>query len=110
MPLVKVLNLRSKDPIAAIEEAVRGAMTSLPALKIRGDEVDVVAMRAPDDDLATVARIDVDLWEGPARTKDGLQELATNVARAFQSVVGQDRKVKVVIQPYDIGTSGWVSF
>ena len=53
MPLVKVLNLRSKDPIAAIEEAVRGAMTSLPALKIRGDEVDVVAMRAPDDDDLT---------------------------------------------------------
>ena len=110
MPLVKVLNLRGEDPLAAIEEAVRGAMTSLPALEIRGDEVDVVPMRAPDDDLATVARIDVDLWEGPARTKAGLQELAANVARAFQSVVGQDRKVKVVIQPYDIGTSGWVSF
>jgi hypothetical protein len=44
------------------------------------------------------------------RTKDALQDLAERVVRAFQSVVGQDRKVKVVIRPYDVGKAGWVSF
>jgi len=32
------------------------------------------------------------------------------VARAFQSVVGEERKVKVVIRPYDVEKAGWVSF
>lgn len=31
-------------------------------------------------------------------------------ARAFQRVAGADRRVKVVIRPYEVGTSGWVSF
>jgi len=56
-----------------------------------------------------VTRINVDLWERPERTKEALQELATRLARAFQSVTGQDRKVKVVIRPYDVERSGWVS-
>jgi hypothetical protein len=38
-----------------------------------------------------------------------LQELATRLAKAFQSVAGADRKVKVVIRPYDVEQSGWVS-
>jgi hypothetical protein len=38
-----------------------------------------------------------------------LQELATRVAKAFQAVAGQDRRVKVVIRPYDVARSGWVS-
>ena len=50
------------------------------------------------------------LWEHPERTKEALQELATRVAKAFQATVGADRKVKVVIRPYDVGKSGWVSF
>ena len=58
----------------------------------------------------TVTRINVDLWEQPYRTKQGLQELATRVAKAFQEVAGRDRKVKVVIKPYDVEASGWVSF
>ena len=52
----------------------------------------------------------MDPWEGHARTKDALQDLATRIATAFQSLVGQDRRVKVVIKPYDVETSGWVSF
>jgi hypothetical protein len=43
-------------------------------------------------------------------TKAALQDLAERVAVAFQSVVGQERKVKVVIRPYDPEQSGWVSF
>ena len=84
-------------------------MTSIPALEIDDHEVDLVPVCEPDGFRATVARIDVDLWEGPARTKDALQDLAASVARAFHSVVGQERKVKVVIRPYDIEQSGWVS-
>jgi phenylpyruvate tautomerase PptA (4-oxalocrotonate tautomerase family) len=57
-----------------------------------------------------VTRINVDLWERAERTKEALQELATRVATAFQNVAGTDRKVKVVIRPYDVGLSGWVSF
>jgi hypothetical protein len=57
-----------------------------------------------------VARINVDLWERPARTKEALQELATRVASAFQAATGRERKVKVVIRPYDVEASGWVSF
>jgi hypothetical protein len=52
----------------------------------------------------------MDPWEGPARTKDALQDLATRMATAFQSVVGLERSVKVVIRPYDVQRSGWVSF
>jgi hypothetical protein len=43
------------------------------------------------------------------RTKEALQELATRLAKAFQTVAGQDRRVKVVIRPYDVERSGWVS-
>jgi len=102
MPLITALNLRREDPLRKIEESLSQALSSNPDLEIRQDEVDLVR--------ATVARINVDLWEHPARTKDALQDLAERVARAFRSVVGQERKVKVVIRPYDVGTSGWVSF
>jgi hypothetical protein len=109
MRLVTVFNLRREGPLPGIEEAVRRGMISVPALEINEDEVDVVPILAPDDSLASIARINVDLWERATRTKDGLQELAANVAVAFQSVVGQERKVKVVIRPYAIEQSGWVS-
>jgi hypothetical protein len=110
MPRVTAFNLRRGDPLSEIEEAVRHALASQPALEINDYEVDLVPVYEPDDFRTTVARIDVDLWEHPARTKDALQDLAARVARAFQSVVGQERKVKVVIRPYDVKKSGWVSF
>lgn len=110
MPLVTVFNVRRDDPLSEIEEAVRRAMISMPALEIHEDEVDVVPVHEPDGSGGIVTRINVDLWEGRSRTKDALQELATRVAVAFQSVVGPDRKVKVVIRPYDVEQSGWVSF
>lgn len=110
MPRVTALNLRRGDPLSEIEEAVRHAMTSIPALEINDFEVDLVPVYEPDDFRTAVTRIDVDLWERPARTKDALQDLAATVAAAFRSVVGQGRKVKVVIRPYDVEKSGWVSF
>ena len=64
----------------------------------------------PDGFQVTVTRINVDLWEQGERTKQALQDLASRVAKAFQTVAGQDRKVKVVIRPSDVGRSGWVSF
>lgn len=109
MPLVTAFNLRRGDPLPAIEEAVRHALTSIPALEINDHEVDLVPVFEPDGFQALDVRINVDLWEAPARTKEALQDLATRVATAFQSVVGRDRKVKVVIRPYDVGKSGWVS-
>jgi phenylpyruvate tautomerase PptA (4-oxalocrotonate tautomerase family) len=110
MPLVTAFNLRREDPLSEIEEAVRRAMVSMPALEINSDEVDVVPICEPDGFRTIVTRINVDLWERRARSKDALQDLAARVARAFQSVVGQERKVKVVIRPYDVERSGWVSF
>ena len=110
MPRVTAFNLRREDPLPEIEEAVRDALTSMPALEIHDYEVDLVPVYEPGGFHTAVTRIDVDLWEHPARTKDALQELAARVARAFQSVVGQERKVKVVIRPYDVEKSGWVSF
>jgi phenylpyruvate tautomerase PptA (4-oxalocrotonate tautomerase family) len=110
MPLVTAFNLRREDPLSEIEEAVRHAMTSIPALEIHDHEVDLVPICEPDGFRTIVTRINVDLWERRARTKDALQDLAAEVARAFQSVVGQERKVKVVIRPYDVERSGWVSF
>jgi phenylpyruvate tautomerase PptA (4-oxalocrotonate tautomerase family) len=89
---------------------VRGALVSMPELKINDYEVDLVPVLRPDGFHGTVTRINVDLWERTERTKEALQELATRVARAFQNVAGTDRKVKVVIRPYDVGRSGWVSF
>ena len=109
MPLVTAFNVRRDDPLSEIEEAVRHAMTSVPSLEIREHEVDLVPICSPDGFPALITRINVDLWERDERTKDALQELAVNVARAFQAVVGQERKVKVVIRPYDVEKSGWVS-
>ena len=88
---------------------IRTALTSVPALEIEDFDLDFVPAYEPDDFRAVINRIDVDLREDPARTKEALQALAEDVARAFQPVVGHDRKVKVVIQPYDAGKSGWVS-
>jgi hypothetical protein len=110
MPPVTVFNLRREDPLPEIEEALRNAIKSMPALEIQDDDVDFVPVWAPDGFRPTVTRISVDPWEGPARTKDALQDLATKIAAAFQSVVGRDRRVKVVIRPYNVETSGWVSF
>lgn len=110
MPLVTAFNLRREDPLSEIEEVVRHALTSIPALEINDHEVDLVPIYEPDGFPATVARINVDLWERRTRTKDALQDLAARVARAFQSVAGQERKVKVVIRPYDVEKAGLVSF
>ena len=110
MPPVTVFNLRKGDALSEIEEAMRDAIKRMPALEIHDEEVDFVPICAPDGFRATVARIYVDPWEGPARTKDALQDLAARMAVAFQSVVGEDRRVKVVIRPYDVERSGWVSF
>jgi len=109
MPLVTAFNLRREDALSAIEEAVRDALVSMPELEIRDHEVDLVPVFKPDGFHGTVTRINVDVWEGRQRTKEALQELATRVARAFQSVAGEQRRVKVVIRPYDVDRSGWVS-
>ncbi len=109
MPLVTAFNLSKEDRLSEIEAAVRGALVSMPELKINDYEVDLVPVFRPDGFHGTVTRINVDLWERTERTKEALQELATRVARAFQNVAGTDRKVKVVIRPYDVGHSGWVS-
>jgi phenylpyruvate tautomerase PptA (4-oxalocrotonate tautomerase family) len=109
MPLVTAFNLRKEDRLSAIEEALRRALTSMPELQINDDELDLVPVFKPDGFHGTVTRINVDLWERGARTKEALQELAARVATAFQDVAGRDRKVKVVIRPYDLDRSGWVS-
>jgi len=109
MPLVTVFNLRREDRLADLEEAIRRALSSMPDLVINGDEIDVVPVLSPDGFDGAVTRVNVDLWERAERTKQALQELATHVAEAFQAVAGADRRVKVVIRPYDVERSGWVS-
>ena len=109
MPLVTVFNLRREDRVSDLEQATKRALTSMPELAINDWEINLVPVLMPDGFDGEVTRINVDLWERPERTKEALQELATRLARAFQSVTGQDRKVKVVIRPYDVERSGWVS-
>ncbi len=109
MPLVTVFNLRREDRLSDLEEATRRALTSMPELAINDDEIDLVPVLMPAEFDGEVTRINVDLWEQAERTKEALQELATRLARAFQAVVGEDRRVKVVMRPYDVGRSGWVS-
>jgi hypothetical protein len=109
MPLITAFNLRANDRLVEIEEALRLALTSMPELLINDFEVDLVPVLSPPGFPGTVTRINVDLWERPERSKVALQELATRVASAFQAVTGLDRKVKVVIRPYDVEASGWVS-
>lgn len=110
MPQVTAVNLRKEDRLSEIEEAVRQALVSMASLEINDYEVDLVPVFRPDGFHGTVTRINVDLWEGSERTKEALQELAARVAKAFQTVAGKDRRVKVVIRPYDLERSGWVSF
>ena len=110
MPQVTVLNLRADDRLQDIEAALRQALTSMPELAIEDFDLDIVPVVMPKGFDGKVTRINVDLWIHPARTKDALQELATRAATAFQDVAGRDRKVKVVIRPYDVKTSGWVSY
>jgi hypothetical protein len=109
MPLVTVFNLRREDPLSDLEEAASRALASMPELAINAYEVDLVPVLRPDDFDGDVTRINVDLWERAERTKEALQELATRLGRAFQAVVGDDRRVKVVIRPYGVQRSGWVS-
>ena len=109
MPLVTVFNLRRDDRLSDLEEATKRALTSMPELAINDWEINVVPVLMPDGFSGEVTRINVELWERSERTKEALQELATRLARAFRSVAGEDRKVKVVIRPYDVERSGWVS-
>ena len=109
MPLVTVFNLRREDRLSDVVEATRRALTSMPELAINDDEIDLVPILSPADFDGEVTRINVDLWERTERSKGALQELATRLARAFQTVAGEDRRVKVVIRPYDVERSGWVS-
>ena len=109
MPRVTALNLHEGDDLSLLETELTAALVSIPEMKINDYEVDLVPLFAPRGFHGSVARIDVDLWEAQHRTKDQLQELASRMASAFQKVAGVDRKVKVVIQPYDITKSGWVS-
>ena len=109
MPLVTVFNLRREDRLPDLEEAMRRALASMPELAIDDDEVNLVPVLMPDGFEGEVTRINVDLWERAERTKEALQELAARLAKAFQAVAGEDRRVKAVIRPYDVGRSGWVS-
>ncbi len=109
MPLITAFNLRKEDRLPDIENALRRALASMPELKINDDEIDFVPVSTPDGFHGQVTRINVDLWEGSHRTKAALQELAARAATAFQRVTGSDRKVKVVIRPYDVEGAGWVS-
>ena len=95
MPLVTVFNLRREDRLSDLEQATKRALTSMPELAINDWEINLVPVLMPDGFDGEVTRINVDLWERPERTKEALQELATRLARAFQSVTGQDRKVRL---------------
>jgi hypothetical protein len=109
MPLIAAFNLRKEDRLPDIENALRRALVSMAELKITDDEIDFVPVLTPDGFHGQVTRINVDLWAGSHRTKEALQELATRAGTAFQCVTGSDRKVTVVIQPYDVEGAGWVS-
>jgi phenylpyruvate tautomerase PptA (4-oxalocrotonate tautomerase family) len=109
MPPVTVFNLRRTDPLSDLERATRRALNSMPELAINDREVDFVPILSPDGFDDGVTRINVDVWEQPERTKEKLQELAMRIAQAFRATVGAERKVKVVIRPYDVDRSGWVS-
>ncbi len=108
MPRVTAFNLRPGDDLAALEDAIRAALTSLPELAIDPAAVDLVPMVAPPGYEPAVARIDVDLFERAEGTKPRLQELGERIAAAFQEVTGTDRRVKVVLRPYALESSGWV--
>jgi len=109
MPLVTAFNLRREDRLDELEQAVREALAGKPELTINDWEVMLVPVLTPDGFHGTVTRINVELWERRELTKDALQELATRVADAFKAVAGRERKVIVVIRPYDVGAAGWVS-
>jgi hypothetical protein len=109
MPLVTIFNLRREDRLPDLEEATRRSLSSMPELAINEDEIDFVPTLRPDDFDGQVTRINVDLCERAERCKEALQELATRLANAFKAIAGEERRVKVVIRPYDVARSGWVS-
>ena len=109
MPLVTVFNLKREDRLSDLEEATKRALTSMPELAVNDWDINFVPVLMPDGFDGEVTRINVDLWEPPERTKEALRELAKRLARAFQSVAGEDSRVKVVIRPYDVERSGWAS-
>jgi hypothetical protein len=73
---------------------ITGALTSMPELAINDWEINVVPVLQPEGFDGEVTRINVNLWERAERTKARLQEVATRVARAFQAVAGEDRRVR----------------
>ena len=109
MPLVTAFNLRREDRLDDLEQAMREALSRKPELKINDWEVMLVPVLRPDGFHGTVTRINVELWERSELTKAALQELATRVADAFKAVAGRERKVIVVVRPYDVSGAGWVS-
>ena len=100
MPLVTVFNLRTEDRLSDLEEATKRALTSMPELAINADEIDLVPVLRANDFDGEVTRINVDLWERAERTKEGLQALATRVAMAFRTVVGENRPAGFVFQSH----------
>src|SRR5437016_5378889 len=66
MPLVTVFNLRSEDPLSAIEESITRTLSSMSELAINDWEINVVPVLMPDGFDGEVTRIDVDLWEHPS--------------------------------------------
>jgi len=70
---------------------VREALSSKPDLQINDGEVMLVPVVKAEGFHGTVTR------------------LAACVAEAFKAVAGRERKVIVVIRPYDVGAAGWVS-
>jgi hypothetical protein len=108
VPRVTAFHLLPGDDLAALEVAIRTALTSHPEVAIDPAAVDLVPMVAPAGYRPAVARIDVDLFERPTGTKERLQELGERIAAAFQEVAGADRGVKVVLRPYALESSGWV--
>ena len=109
MPLITSFNLHTEDRLGHIKTALQEALVSLLELQINAHVVDFVPVLKPDGFHGTITRINIDLWERRERTKEGLQELAARVAKAFRSVRnGQTSESGDTA--YDVGKSGWVSF
>jgi hypothetical protein len=109
MPLVTVFNVRAGDDVPAIEAVITRTLSSMPELAINDWEIDVVPVMRVEGSGTEATRINVELWEREERTKERLQSVAMRVARGFREVAGDERSVKVVIRPYDVGAAGWVS-
>lgn len=116
MPLITGINIvpsedrfRGDDWKSFLEQALKKAACSIPALQLTENQVDCFF---PDDSSLGAGRRPSTailsltfLYKKPERTQEVLSQLAGVLASRFFEVMGNRQTIEIFIQPFDLETS-----